>query len=157
MPAIDNRAKFLVTGGVALAAGLAVGLSVDGDDQPTREAKLEALGSAIHAGSALGSDQGALDSAEYHRAVSEFRSGNAAAVDLLTGVVAPGVQVTTGVNLAVGARISGGVTLIGQSVGSFTIDSITYTDGDEQTWLEVKATNTSQVARRFVGVVELEP
>jgi hypothetical protein len=92
-----------------------------------------------------------LDVAKYHAEVKAYRAAHPTAVDLLTGPVAPGEQVTTGVNVELGKRPAG-VEAVG---GSWTIDAVTFEDRASSTWIEVKATNTGATAARFVGMVEV--
>lgn len=92
-----------------------------------------------------------LDVAAYSQQARAFRDQNPTAVDLLTGPVLPGEQVTTGVNVDLGKR-PGEVSPVS---GSWVIDAVTFVDGDDATWIEVKATNTGATPARFVGMLEV--
>lgn len=80
-----------------------------------------------------------------------YRAQHPNAVGLLSGEVAPGVQVTTGVNVELGKRPAG-VKAVGEA---WTIDAVSFEDRASTTWIEVKATNTGKEPARFFGMVEV--
>jgi hypothetical protein len=92
-----------------------------------------------------------LDTGKHNAEMLAYRAQHPNAVDLLTGPVEPGKQVTTGVNVEFGKRPAG-VEAVG---GSWTIDGVSFEDRAGSTWIEVKATNTGTEPARFVGMVEV--
>ncbi len=156
---LTERKKLALSGSLALALGLIVGVAVDGsEDKPTRDARHEAIGSAIAAGSAVGSaSSSSVDSKAYHEAVIDIRSDDPNAIDLLTGIVEPGAEVKTGVNIPEGRRVSPTVEYVGPHASSFSTVSITYRDDkDRPTWVELRARNNGATPARLSAFVYLE-
>jgi hypothetical protein len=86
----------------------------------------------------------ALDDAGVSRTNGEKRL-----TDLLSAPVEPGAEVTTGVTLPLGWRVTDVA-----PAGLFTIEKQSHTDREAGTWYEVTARNTGVVTTRFVAFVE---
>lgn len=158
---LSTRNKNLLGAGIVLALGMAVGVSITGNDEPTRQAKLDSLGSALAAGSAQLTASDTIDTAEYHRAVIAVREGNPNVTDLLSAPVEPGAVAATEVMLPYGARVAmeAGVPLIvftGAAAGKFTLGPITYDDRADKsgTLLRVTATSTATIRTRMSALVQ---
>jgi hypothetical protein len=92
-----------------------------------------------------------FDAKAYSAQVRAYRAQHPNAVDLLTGDVQPGAQVTTGVNVELGKRPFD----VKPSGESWSIDAVGFEDRRDSTWIEVKATNTGDMAARFMGFVDV--
>lgn len=155
---LTERNKLALSGALALAMGLVIGVSLSGSDKPTRDATHEAIGSALASGSATGSATDSLNTGEYHRAIKEVRDADPTAIDILTPLVEPGATVTTGVNLRPrGSRTTATVEYLGPSASTWQTISVTHTDRDDTTWVEVTARNTGAKAARLVALVRIAP
>lgn len=152
---LTERKRLAMSGALALAMGLVVGVSIDGSDKPSRDAMHEAIGSALAAGSATASPSDKLDAKAYHQAMIEARAEDPTAIDLLTAPVEPGTEVTTAVTLSKGQRTTGVVEYIGPHAASFTTTSVTHIDGETSTRVEVKARNNGAEATRLVGLIHV--
>jgi hypothetical protein len=82
-------------------------------------------------------------------------TGNERITDLMTSVVEPGAEVTTGVSLPPGARVSSVM-----PANAFTVVSQTHTDhpadtdaGVGWTWYEIRARNDGIAPLRFVAFI----
>lgn len=75
--------------------------------------------------------------------------GVARVTDLLTAVVEPGADVTTGVTLPLGSRVTDIV-----PGGPFTIGKQEHADREGGTWYEVTAHNGGIAPMRFVAFIE---
>jgi hypothetical protein len=137
MPQLDRPKLALLGASLVAAFGIGLAIPEGGEDAPLPTPQRASL---------------PVDTARYHAEVAAYRAANPGTVDLLSAPVEAGEQVVTGVNVPLGQRPSG-VEAVG---GSWRIDSLTYEDRAEATWIEVKATNTGSAAARFVGMVEVE-
>ncbi len=154
---LTERNKLAIAGALALAMGLVVGVNLDGEDKPTRTATHEAIGNAISGGSAVLPPTDQLNTDVYSVAIKEARDADSNAVDLLTALVAPGAEVTTGVNLPAGTRTTGVLEYLGPTAGDWETISVTHTDSGKWTWVEVKARNAGSVAARLIGLIRVAP
>lgn len=150
---LTDRNKRILQASLAFALGMAVVAIVPSDTPEQRDQKLEALGSALQAGSAL-SPSDKLDTAEYHRAVRAVRATRPDVTDLLTAPVEPGAEVTAEVVLAAGARVVE-VEYVGPAAGKFSEPVIEHEDRDDGTLVKVTAKNTSQMRMRMTALVEV--
>ncbi len=158
---LTTRTKNLLGAGIVLALGMAVGVSITGDSEPTRQAKLDALGSALATGSAQLAASDTFDSAEYHRAVIAVRAGDPTITDLLSAPVEPGAVATTEVMLPFGARVAtvAGAPLLtftGAAAGKFRLGDVIHEDREDKTatLLRVTATNTGTIRSRMSALVQ---
>lgn len=151
MSSITDRQKLILGGALAVALGVVAGASLGVD--PQRDDKLAGIGSAVAAGSAV-AERDQIDTAAYHDAVRPARDTDPTLVDLLTAEVGPSEVVTTGVNVERGKRPEG-VELTGPSVGRFQVEAVTFKDGHDATWIEVKARNTSTQRLRLTAMVRV--
>lgn len=162
MVELTERQKQLLAGSFMLALGLAVGVVIDSDD-PLRDDKLAELGSAV--GSAIGSGEQLVDTAEYNLAVLAVRNGRTDIFDVLTPLVAPGEAVTTIANGPLGIRPES-IDFVGPSFGRFTIRTdlckdcgLFFEDDAERTRTQIRivAKNTSPDAVRLTAFVHVTP
>jgi hypothetical protein len=100
-----------------------------------------------------------VDPREYQAAIMSAKHAagpDSHLVDLLTGPVEPGAQVTTGVKIPLGARVTGGVSKLGEAA-AFELDGFSFRDDEDWTWIEVTATNSAKKPLRFIAIFEYEP
>jgi hypothetical protein len=76
--------------------------------------------------------------------------------DLLSEVVPPGGETSTGVTLPPGGALVG-VQVSGEAAGAFDVESITQTPNSEGVWLELRVRNTGSIAKRFTAYVGYGP
>lgn len=155
MPTLTERNKLAVTGALAIALGLVVGVSLGGSDKPTKTAAHEAIGDAIAKGSATEPAAPVIDTAVYNEAIKEIRAEDPTAIDLLSPFVEPGAEVTTYVTIDLGRRTTGEVEYIGPDADVWETVSVEYIDATK-TSVEVRARNMGKTAARLIGIVHLE-
>ncbi len=153
---LTERKKLALAGSLALALGLVVGGLAMDSDPVAREVNHVAIGSALAAGSAVGSASDGIDTKAYQEALGAERVADATAIDLLSAPVAPGAEVTTGVKVTLGKRVTGIVEYVGPSAASWETISVSHTDDKIGTWVEVKARNRGTTTARLIALVRLE-
>lgn len=150
---LTEQRKRVLAGFLLVALGMAGGVVISGDDEATRDAKLDELGSALAGGSAL-SESDLVDTRAYHEAMRTARRGRHEVTDLPTAPVPPGMIVTTEVALPRGSRIDGPPEYVGPAGGRFETVAIEHQERDDATVLRITARNVSTTRLRMTALVQ---
>lgn len=152
MAKINSETKLILGGLLAIALGTTALVSMEASRTDVQDLKLT-FDAGTDAGATLNSSQVSLDVdvRAYNEAVIAARAADPELVDLLTGPVEPGAEVTTEVTILPGAEAHD-LEPVGPADGMFEILEVTSEDVEGGVLVRVRARNNGPEPLRFSGV-----
>lgn len=144
---LSNENKLLLAGLLATALGTVALVAIDAEHKPMTTVVYDA-GVEVDAGPRV---KRPLDVAAYNAAVKMVREKDPTMVDLLTGEVEPGAEVTTEVTIPAGGRADE-VSPVGPAAGTFEVLEVTHDDTTDGTVVRVRAKNIGTEPERFIAM-----